>query len=106
MPSAPIFAGTCEVNNKTTKICISWLKHEGGNQIDNYTVQWMIDENQNYSDSISYNGMESSAYTIKNLQPAQAVSVSIQASNSAGESEAATKMYATGKSTLRYYLFF
>ena len=106
VPSAPIFAGTCEVNNKTTEICLSWLKHEGGNLIDNYLVEWMIDGNLNYSDTISYNGMESSTYTINNLQPAQAVSVSIQASNSAGESEALTKMYATGKSILKYYLFF
>ena len=106
MPSAPIFAGTCKVNDKTTEICISWLKAEGGNQIDNYLIEWMIDDNLNYSDTIPYNGMESNNYTINNLQPSQAVNVSIRASNSAGESEAATKSYATGKCFYVRCIFF
>ena len=39
VPSLPNFAATCEVNDKTAEICISWLKPVGGNEIDNYIVQ-------------------------------------------------------------------
>ena len=94
----PLFADTCQANNKTDEICISWLKPEGGNKIDNYIVEWTVESNLKYSDIIPYNGMDSNNYTIKNLQPAQAVNVSIRANNSAGQGEASTKMCTSGRS--------
>ena len=97
VPSAPNFAGTCEVDNKTTEICISWLKPVGGNEIDNYIVQWtMFEDNVEHSEVIPYNGMESNTYIISNIEPAQDVNVSIRVSNIGGESEASAKIYATG----------
>ena len=93
----PIFSSPCEVVYKTEQICISWLKPEGGNEIDNYTLQWIvIEDNLKYSHSITYNGMKSNNYTIKSLQPAHAVNVSLRASNSAGEGKAFSKIYTTG----------
>ena len=106
MPSAPIFSVTCEVNDKSAEICISWFKPEGGNEIDYYIVDWMIEGNMKHSDIILYNGRQSNNYTINNLQPAQVVDVSIRASNSAGESEAAKNYYATGKYFLCPIIFF
>ena len=44
--------------------------------------------------------MESSTYTINNLQPAQAVGVSIRAQNNGGEGDVSTKLYATGNLSL------
>ena len=97
VPSKPKFFHACEVNNKTEEICISWLKPEGGNEIDNYIINWIVEDNLNYSHSIAYYGMESNSYAIKHLQPAQEVNVSIRANNSAGESEASWKPFATGR---------
>ena len=97
-PSAPSFGGTCEVENKTAKICVSWLKPEGGNEIDNYIVQWtIIEDNVDHFEVIPYNGMESNTYTISNIQPAETVNVSIRVINSAGESGTSWQIYATGK---------
>ena len=102
-----MFAKTCQAENETEEICISWLKPNGGNEIDNYIVKWIIiEDNLNHSDTIPYNGMESDNYTIINLQPAKAVKVSIQASNCAGEGDASTKTYATGKSFTFSKIFF
>ena len=98
MPSAPNFAGTCQVDNITAEICISWLKPVGGNEIDNYIVRWtMIEDNVEHSEVIPYNGMESNTYTISNIEPAQTVNASIRASNFAGESGTFWQIYATGK---------
>ena len=98
VPSAPNFAATCEVNNKTAEICVSWLKPVGGNEIDNYIVQWkMVKDHVEHSEVIPYNGMESNTYTISNIEPAQTVNVSIRASNFAGESGTSWQIYATGK---------
>ena len=94
----PLFVDTYQADNEADEICISWLKPEGGNEIDNYIVRWIImEDNLNYSDTIPYNGMDSNTFAIKSHQPAQAVNVSIRASNSAGESEASWKVYITGK---------
>ena len=102
MPSVPLFTGSCETSIETEEICITWLKPEGGNEIENYIVQWMIvEDNLTYFHIIPYNGVESNNYTINNLQPAQAVNVSIRANNSAGESEASWNIFATG----RYILY-
>ena len=98
VPSLPNIAGTCEVNNKTAEICVSWLKPVGGNEIDNYIVQWkMVKDHVEHSEVILYNGMESNTYTISNIGPAQTVNVSIRASNFAGESGTSWQIYATGK---------
>ena len=98
MPSDPKFSDTCEVANKTTEICVSWLKPVGGNEIDNYIVQWkIIEDHVERSDSIPYNGMESNTYTISDIQSAQTVNVSIRAGNFAGESGTSWQIYATGK---------
>ena len=89
---------TCEANHKTEQICVSWLKPEGGNEIDNYILQWaIIEDNLTYSYAIPFNGMESNNYTIKHLQPGQAVNVSIRANNSAGKGEAFWKLFAAGR---------
>ena len=97
VPSAPSFGGVCEVNNKTAEICASWLKPVGGNEIDNYIVQWkIIEDHVERSDSIPYNGMESNTYIISNIGPALTVNVSIRASNFAGESGTSWQIYATG----------
>ena len=93
----PRFSHACEANNKTEEICISWMKPEGGNEIDDYVIEWKVEHGSNHTHAIPYNGMESNIYTIKNLQPAQAVNVSIRASNSAGGGRIAWKFYATGK---------
>ena len=94
----PLFSHDCKVNNKPEELCITWLKPEGGNETDFYLIQWVVEGKMIYFDSILYSsGMESINYTIKNLQPAQAVVVSIRANNTAGEGKAATKMYATGR---------
>ena len=98
VPSAPNFAGTCQVDNKAAEICISWLKPVGGNEIDNYIVQWtMIEDNVEHSEVIPYNGMESNTYIISNIEPAQTVNVSIRTGNFAGESGTFWQIYATGK---------
>ena len=98
VPSMPMFFNICEANNKTKEICISWLKPEGGNEIDYYIIAWIVKRDSNYySDAIPYNGMESNNYTINNLQPGQSVNVSIRANNSAGVGEASYKIFATGK---------
>ena len=100
VPSAPIFHQDCEARIKTEEICITWLKPEGGNKIDNYIVQWIVENNMNYSDTIFYNGMRSKSYILKHLQAGQTVNVSIRANNSAGEGEAFSKIYATSRSFL------
>ena len=92
-----MFAGTCEASTKTEEICLSWSKPEGGNELDNYTVEWIEKDNLEYSHTIPYNGTESNSYTINNLHPGQAVNVSIRASNCAGVGRASWKIYATGK---------
>ena len=95
-----MLVGICEARIKTEEICISWLKPEGGNEIDNYIVEWMIESNMKHYDIIPYNGMESNTYTIYNLQPSQVYIISIRAQNNGGEGDVSTKMYATGKSFL------
>ena len=101
VPSAPSFAGTCEANNKTAEICVSWLKPVGGNEIDNYIVQWtIIEDNVEHSEVIPFYWMETNTYTISNIEPAQSVNVSIRVINFAGESETSWQVYATGKSFL------
>ena len=95
-----MLVGICEARMKTAEICISWLKPEGGNEIDNYIVEWMIESNMKHYDTIPYNGMESNTYTINNLQPSQVYIISIRAQNNGGEGDVSTKMYATGKSFL------
>ena len=101
VPSALSFGGICEVDNKTTEVCVSWLKPVGGNEIDNYIVQWkMIVDHVEHSEVIPYNGMESNTYTISDIQPAQSVNVSIRASNFAGESATSRQIYTTGTVSL------
>ena len=97
VPSVPMFSHACEANIKTEEICLSWLKPEGGNELHNYILEWMIiQDNITFFDTIPYNAIESNHYTISNVQPAQAVTVSIRANNSAGEGEASLQIYKTG----------
>ena len=95
-----MLVGICEARIKTAEICISWLKPERANEIDNYIVEWMIEGNMKHSDTIPYNRTESNTYTINNLQPSQVYIISIRAQNNGGEGDVSTKLYATGKSFL------
>ena len=103
----PSFSYNCEVNTETEELCISWLKPEGGYRIDNYIVEWVAEDNFKHFHAIPFNLTESNNYTVKNLQPAQAVNVSIRANNSAGESEASWKTYVTGTTliTIMYSIY-
>ena len=93
-----MLSNACKADNKTREICIPWLNFNGGNEIDYYVVTWVIiRDNSTYAHTIPYDGMETNSYTIKNLQPGQAVNVSIRANNSAGESEAFWKVYTTSR---------
>ena len=92
-----MFGSACKANIKTEEMCLSWLKPEGGNEINIYIIEWIIEHTAKHIDTIPYNGMESNNYTIRNLRPAQAVNVSIRASNSAGEGEVSWEKHATGR---------
>ena len=92
-----MFADPCESNVRTNEICISWFKPVGGNEIDNYIIEWMVEDELNPAVTIPYNEMESNTYTIRNLRPAQAVNVSIRANNSAGEGETSSELFGTGE---------
>ena len=97
-----MFADPCKSNVRTNEICISWFKPEGGNEIDNYIIEWITENSSNQFDIIHYDGVESNTYTIRNLRPAQAVNVSIRANNSAGEGEASWKLFKTGWFCLQF----
>ena len=94
-----MFRSPCQVENSTRQICVSWTKPNGGNAIDNYTLEWSIRDNVTTELATVEHIRNMSAYThtINSLSPGQMVNFSIKARNSAGTGVESSFGYASGK---------
>ena len=99
VPSTATNVDICEADNKTMKLCISWEKPDGGNEIDNYTITWKKQNDSLPKSFIKEHNCSISAYshTIENLNPGQKVNVTVTASNVASEGKPKHITYAASK---------
>ena len=99
VPSSPTSPSECNEIEETTSICVGWKKPKGGQEINEYELEWQKQSsNKMESDSTPhYVNTDFYEYTISELQPGERVTVAITASNSAGTSQPTGINYASRK---------
>ena len=97
VPSSPTNPSECNEIGETTALCIGWKKPQGGQEINEYVLEWQkqsstfIESNSTLHDV----NTDSYEYTISGLQPGERVAVTIKANNNAGASESTVINYAS-----------
>ena len=83
----------------SNNICINWKKPNGGDEIKNFILDWMVQsKNITLSHAVPYRSTsEIYTFTIENLLEGEKINISIQSSNSAGLSNEVKLNSATGK---------
>ena len=91
VPSVPLNLHVCKAKAENLRLCITWNKPEGGNEIDSYIIEWtMQNDTMAYLQAL---GSNEYSHTIENLQPGQKVNATVSASNSASTGKAACISY-------------
>jgi len=102
VPSVPLTLKRCDETDSETSLCISWIKPNGGNAIDNYTVEWSTQNSTEDSKIVLHNSSDTFSHTIEKLSAGERVNVTVSARNSAGDG-GSTVLYSASSN---YLIFF
>ena len=95
----------CDVAIKTSQICITWWKPNGGDAIDEYYVEWLRADGSINSAKLDHIHEQSVYnYTISGLLPGEKIMSYVIAANDAGNGTSLQESYMTGTLCNHYFL--
>ena len=92
---------------KTSQICITWWKPDGGDAIDEYFIEWLRADGSIMSTKLDHiPGQSVYNYTISGLLPGEKIMSYVIAANGAGNGTSLKESYITSTLCNHYFFYY
>ena len=100
VPSTPRNVSYCLDETKTHQICVSWMKPNGGNEINEYLLSWTNSDNEMFNAKMDHlTSTDSYKHIMRNLQPGETITLNIKARNDKGNGSETKAQFRTSESS-------
>ena len=96
----PRHVSYCLDETKTHQICVSWVKPNGGNEINEYLLSWANRDNEMFNAKMDHlTSTDSYKHIMRNLQPGETITLNVKATNDEGDGPETKTQFRTSKAS-------